>query len=57
MNNRYGLDEAYFSRKLKLILGDIDNYTPEELARELSRLAITANYGEAVNELQRGKYE
>jgi hypothetical protein len=41
--NRYGLDANYFSEKLQLILRDLDNYKPDEMARSLSRLAIVAD--------------
>lgn len=43
MTNEYGLDYSYFSGKLKLIVRDIRNYTPDELARELARLSFTAD--------------
>lgn len=42
MTNQHNLDIHYFSGKLKLVLEGINNYTPEELARELTRLANTA---------------
>ena len=42
MTNEYGLDVSYFKGKLKLIVRDIDQYTPAELFRELSRLSLTA---------------
>lgn len=41
--NRYGVDAPYFHGKLKLILRDLENYTPAELARSLGRLAVTAD--------------
>lgn len=37
--NEYGLDVNYFKNKLSLLVRDIDCYKPEELYRELSRLA------------------
>ena len=43
MKNRYGLDKDYAERKLKLILRDIDNYKPDEFARELARLSAWAD--------------
>jgi hypothetical protein len=43
MTNRHGLDTDYFSKKLKLVLEGINSYTPDEMARELARLAITAD--------------
>jgi len=42
MTNEYGLDINYFKGKLKLVLRDIDRYTPAELFRELSRLSLTS---------------
>lgn len=39
MTNEYGLDVDYFKKKLELILRDVGNYTPDEMYRELSRLA------------------
>lgn len=43
MENRYGVDTCYFEKKLKSVLRDIANYTPDELARELARLSKTAD--------------
>ncbi|WP_138437989.1 hypothetical protein [Marinobacter shengliensis] len=43
MNNRYGVDATYFITKLGGLVQDIWDYTPEELARSLARLAQTAN--------------
>jgi hypothetical protein len=43
MTNEYGLDVNYFKGKLKLIVRDLDRYTPAELFRELSRLSLTAS--------------
>lgn len=43
MTNQYGLDADYFSKWIRRVLRGIDNYTPEELARELARMAVTAN--------------
>ena len=37
------LDTNYFNKKLSLVLRDLRQYTSEELARELFRLAATAN--------------
>ena len=42
MTNEYGLDVSYFKGKLKLIVRDLDRYTPAELFRELSQLSLTA---------------
>lgn len=43
MTNRYGLDADYFTKKMQLIIRDIDNYKPSEFARELARMAKTAD--------------
>lgn len=37
--NEYGLDVGYFREKLSLIIRDIGCYKPDEMYRELSRLA------------------
>lgn len=41
--NRYGVDAPYFHGKLSIILRDIENYTPDELARSLARLVVVAD--------------
>lgn len=41
--NRYGVDCNYFTEKLEILIRDMGNYTPDELARSLGRLAMTAN--------------
>lgn len=41
--NRYGVDRDYFTKKLEILIRDIRDYTPAELARSLGRLAITAD--------------
>lgn len=43
--NSFGLDTAYFSDKLGLVLRDLGHFTPEELARALARMARTACEG------------
>lgn len=43
MKNEYGLDVTYFAKKLSLVLRDVSRYTPQEMARELHRLAMTAD--------------
>ncbi len=43
--NSFGLDAAYFSDKLSLVLRDLGHVTPEELARALARMARTACEG------------
>lgn len=52
MNNQHGVDADYFSRKLKLVSASINNYTPQELARELYRLAITSCEAAVVEEVE-----
>lgn len=42
MNNKYGLDAEYFKKKMKLIVRDVDNYSPNEMFNELSRLSLVA---------------
>lgn len=41
--NEYGLDSDYFRRKLERMLRDVNSYTPDEMARELARMARTAD--------------
>lgn len=43
MKNEYGVDVSYFASKLAIVIRDIATYTPAELARELARLAKSAN--------------
>jgi hypothetical protein len=44
MSNRYGLDTDYFKSWLKRIMrGNLENYKPSELARELHRMAVAAD--------------
>ena len=60
MRNEYGLDADYFKKKLEAVLRDVRHYTPQEMARELHRLSMTAdentvcqevdNYISAMNE-------
>lgn len=45
------MDKLYFGRKLSFIIRDLHSYTAPELARELVRLARTADEAEAVREL------
>ena len=52
MTNEYGLDADYFRKKLKLVVAGIYNYTPQELATALTRLAITANFNTTQKTLQ-----
>lgn len=42
MQNQYGLDVAYFRKNLKVILRDIDRYTPAEMQLALKRLSDVA---------------
>lgn len=53
MTNNYGLDVRYFREKLALVLAGLDNYYPAELARELTRLADTADSNAMFAELDR----
>lgn len=41
-NNAFGVDVGYFDEKLELILRDLNKFQPDELARVLVRLALTA---------------
>jgi len=43
VKNEYGLDVSYFESKLQLVLRDCSRYTPQEMARELHRLAMIAD--------------
>lgn len=43
MTNNHGLDEYYFKLKLEIITEGIHNYSPQELARALTRIAMTAD--------------
>lgn len=52
MTNEYGLDVNYFKEKLKLILRDVGNYTPDEMYRELTRLADVASPDKTYNPIQ-----
>ena len=42
MKNQYGLDADYFKKNLKILLRDVNNYTPGEMRRSLLRLADVA---------------
>ncbi|OOZ41639.1 hypothetical protein BOW53_02875 [Solemya pervernicosa gill symbiont] len=42
MINEYGLDVSYAKQKLKIVVRDIERYTPTELHRELSRISAGA---------------
>lgn len=41
--NRYGADCAYFKGRMQLLMRDMDNFRPDELARELARMSRTAD--------------
>ena len=41
--NEHNLDCAYFHKKLQAINRDLRYYRPDELARALTRLALTAD--------------
>lgn len=43
MTNRFGVDTDYFTEKLGILIRDMGDYTPEELARSLARLANTSS--------------
>jgi len=51
--NKHGLDNHYFATKLHCVYRDLEKYTPKELARELVRLAYTADEDACVFETQR----
>ena len=55
MNNRYDLDSTYFRKKLKMIIRDLSDYKPDELARELLRMSVTADIS-VINEPEFNKY-
>ena len=40
--NEYGLDSHYFEKKLRCIVRDIQQYTPNEMFNELSRLMMVS---------------
>lgn len=43
--NKYGLDAVYIEKNLKHILGcGVDNFTPAEMARTLTKLAAVADH-------------
>ena len=41
-SNKFGVDKGYFEHRMKLIIKNLDDYTPQELYRELTRLADVA---------------
>lgn len=41
--NRFGVDTAYFKKKLEMVIRDLDDYKPDELARELARYSTAAD--------------
>lgn len=43
MKNEYGLDVSYFRRYFELMVRDVNNYTPSEMARSLARMSIVAD--------------
>jgi hypothetical protein len=51
MTNQYGLDSNYFKRKLTTVAAGLAFYKPDELARELYRLAITSCEAAVVEEI------
>jgi len=50
-NNRFGVDRDYFTKKLEIIIRDMRDYIPAELARSLARLAAVAD-GEVLQEAE-----
>jgi hypothetical protein len=42
MKNQYGLDAHYFRKKLKVVVRDVEMFTPDEMFTELSRLMMVA---------------
>jgi hypothetical protein len=40
--NEYGLDSHYFEKKLKGVVRDVKQYTPDEMFNELSKLMMAA---------------
>lgn len=53
MGTRTGIDVAYFRERLKLVDLGLLSYTAQELARELVRMAATADAREAQKESER----
>ena len=53
MKNEYGLDISYFRKWVERLHLGLDRYTPDELARELSRMAFTADGDETKKEVER----
>ncbi|WP_440216285.1 hypothetical protein [Chromobacterium piscinae] len=49
--SQYGVDVGYFDRKLASVIPAMDNYKPDDLAREFARMAITADANAARAEL------
>ena len=43
MTNEYGLDVSYFRRYFELMVRDVNNYTPDEMARSLARMSVVAD--------------
>jgi len=43
MKNEYGLDIDYFKRYFELMVRDVANYTPDEMARSLARMSVVAD--------------
>lgn len=41
--NRYGVDRDYFTKNLQILIRDMRDYKPDELARSLGRLAMAAD--------------
>lgn len=43
MKNEWGLDTGYFRRYFELMVRDVNNYTPDEMARSLARMSVVAD--------------
>lgn len=41
--NEYGLNVDYFRRYFELMIRDVRNYTPDEMARSLARMSVVAD--------------
>jgi hypothetical protein len=50
MSNQHELDSEYFDHQLRLIVNDIDNYTPLGMFRVLTKLADVARPTETHSE-------
>ena len=44
MDNRWGLDDAYFKKELSRLARDAKNYAPDEMSRALERLKVISDF-------------